>query len=290
MTPPFIDPTAKQGAFEKLYHYQTFKTDKEVDSKEYLRTTLRDRRLFFSPPHSVNDPWDCKPFFDYEPMLRDRSEREEMVMFLRDTTPELSDHHLRPVYEHMLLTDDEELKKAVGKWTEGIQKEISKRGIYCLTPFPLNTLMWSHYADNHRGICIEFDKNNDLISKARPIQYLKEYPVLTAKSVRARPLQVVLTKSKDWWYEREWRLVGSLTVPGPTYLEERFVKLPEGAITAILVGCENPFFEEVANIVAEYAPSVTVKRMIRDPKRYNLEMTTQESTVTSCRQKAAASS
>ncbi len=46
---PQFDPTLKQSSFENVYHYQTFRTDKEVDSKEYLRTALRDRRLFFLP-------------------------------------------------------------------------------------------------------------------------------------------------------------------------------------------------------------------------------------------------
>ncbi len=174
----------------------------------------------------------------------------------------------------MLLTDDAELKKGVSKWTVGIQAEIAKRGIYCLTPFPANTLMWSHYADNHRGICIEFGKDNDLISKARPIHYFAEYPALTAKGLRARPLQVVLNKSNEWGYELEWRLIGSRTVPGPTYMDCQFVRLPDGAITAVIVGCENPFFDEVAAIVAEHAPSVVVRRAVRDPKSYKLDIVT----------------
>lgn len=290
LRPPSIDPTAKQAAFEKLYHYQTFKTDCLADSKEYLRATLRDRRLFFGHPHGVNDPWDYRPFFDYAPMLADRAEREHMITFLRATTPQLFNHPHRPVYEQMLLTNDDELKKAVETWTKNLQAELAHRRIYCLTPFPKNTLMWSHYADSHRGICIEFDKNNDVISKARPIRYTKEFRALTAKSIMDDPFQVVLTKAMDWCYEREWRIIGSFTQPGPTFLSGNYVNLPDGAITAIIVGCDNPFFDEVVSIVSEFAPSVTVERAVRHPNRYELEIVTATNDVTSCHQEAAGSS
>jgi hypothetical protein len=290
MSPPLIDPTAKQAAFQKLYHYQTFRTDSIADSKEYLRATLQDRRLFFGHPHGVNDPWDCKPFFDYVPMLENRAEREQMITFLRATTPQLFNHPLRPVYEQMLLSNDDDLKKAVESWTKNLQAEIAYRRIYCLTPFPKNTLMWSHYADSHRGICIEFDKNNNLISKARPIKYCKEYEALTATRIIANPLQVVLTKAVDWCYEREWRIIGSFTQPGPTFLDGNYVNLPDGAITAIIVGCENPFFDEVVNIVSEFAPTVEVKRAVRRPNRYELEIVTPMDTITSSHREAAASS
>jgi Protein of unknown function (DUF2971) len=51
----------------------------------------------------------------------------------------------------------------VSKRAEG---EICKRTIYCLTPDPTSILMWSHYADHHRGICLEFDVANALFLKA----------------------------------------------------------------------------------------------------------------------------
>jgi len=290
MLPPLIDPTAKQAAFQKLYHYQSFSTDGVIDSKDYLRATLRDRRLFFGHPHGVNDPWDCKPFFDYVPMLQDRAERQRMITFLRATTPQLFNHPLRPVYEQTLLNSDDELEKAVESWTASLQAEIAHRRIYCLTPFPKNTLMWSHYADSHRGICIEFDKDNELISKARPIKYCKEYEALTFAGIMANPLQAVTTKAMEWCYEREWRIIGSYTQAGPTFLHGNYVNLPDGAITGIIAGCENPFFDELVSIVSEFAPSLQIRRAVRHPNRYALELVPPMDTVTSCHREAAASS
>src|SRR5690242_8727839 len=128
---PFIDPTAKQLSFQKYYHYQRF-------CKDRLITLLRDKKLFFSGPYTFNDPWDCKPWFDYRPMLEDPVKSREG-------------------YDTGIRTDDDELKKEVEKYSCGLGEQIRKMRVYCLSVVPESTLMWSHYSANHRGICLEFD-------------------------------------------------------------------------------------------------------------------------------------
>jgi len=268
---PLIDPTAKQLSFQKYYHYQPFCKE----HKDHLRAMLRDRRLFFSDPHTVNDPWDCKPWFDYRPMLADPAKREEMITFFRSHVPsETLNHPLRSVYEDMIRKDDSQLIKAVENSSRILADQIALRRMYCLTPFPDNTLMWSHYANNHSGICLEFDKNKLLIARARPVRYRDTYPEWTPAGVSDGPLELVLTKSKDWCYEREFRIMGSL-LDGPTKLDGYFVPLPDGALTAIILGCTNEDHDEILSIVNEYAPGLAIKRAIRVPNHYKLKITDQ---------------
>jgi hypothetical protein len=260
----FTDPTAKQSSFETFYHYQPF-------CKDYLTTTLRDQKLFFSDPHHVNDPWDCKPWFDYRPMLEDQVKREQMIVCLRSLvpTPEMLAHPFLAIYEHRLRTDNDELKKAVASLSQSLTQNISTRRIYCLTPVPDSTLMWSHYAANHRGICLEFIKHNDLIGKARPVRYRETYPEWTPQDADKDILALVLTKSMDWCYEREYRIIAS-SLDGPTKLYGNYVKLPTGALTSIILGCESQDQAEVESIVREYAPGVLVKRAVRVANQYKL--------------------
>jgi hypothetical protein len=188
---------------------------------------LRDKRIYFSDPLDVNDPWDCKPF-------------------LKDAPDRIS---------HLL------------------QAEVVKRRIYCLTPFPENTLMWSHYGDKHRGIAIEFGKDNPLISKARPVSYSKDYPEWTWTAIwDGNPLRVILNKSADWCYEREFRLIGVQTTDGSAKLDGNYVALPDGAVTAIVLGCENRLHDEVRKILDDYAPAVSIKRIIREQSHYRLKL------------------
>ena len=74
--------------------------------------------------------------------------------------------------------------------------------------------MWSHYADGHRGICLEFDTSCDLFDKVYEVSYSDEYPamnpielVLTKDpdSIDREALKPLLTKYKCWEYEKEWR-------------------------------------------------------------------------------------
>jgi Protein of unknown function (DUF2971) len=188
---PLIDPTARQLGFQKYYHYQTFCGD-------HLMTLLRDKKLFFSDPHTFNDPWDCKPWFDYRPMLEDPVKREAMITFFKSlVSPEMFANPLRASYDTGIRTDDDELKKEVEIYSRGLAERIRKMRVYCLTVLPESTLMWSHYSANHRGICLEFDKNNALIEKARPVRYRDTYPEWTPQGTMDDPLALVLTKSKD---------------------------------------------------------------------------------------------
>ncbi|WP_052767513.1 DUF2971 domain-containing protein [Brachyspira hyodysenteriae] len=91
--------------------------------------------------------------------------------------------------------------------------------VACLTTHNDNTLMWSHYADKHKGICIEYDisqlqnNNNNFILKK--IDYnssmllfdLKNEILLdNDKSVKSI-IDLFTVKSKEWEYEDEYRIL-----------------------------------------------------------------------------------
>ena len=76
--------------------------------------------------------------------------------------------------------------------------------------------MWAHYADNHKGICIEYNlKNCDnlfLKTLCLPINYVeKSDNTLDLSSIVIHNdyenslfmLKTAITKSKDWKYEQE---------------------------------------------------------------------------------------
>jgi hypothetical protein len=46
-----------------------------------------------------------------------------------------------------------------------LQQMLAERRIYCLTPKADSTLMWSHYADNHCGVCLEFSVANNMLPR-----------------------------------------------------------------------------------------------------------------------------
>ena len=83
-----------------------------------------------------------------------------------------------------------------------------------------NPLMWAHYADSHKGFCVEYDYSNigpeSLLPL--PVVYAKHivkmpwkycmFPEGTKKpEFSSRLIQAVLTKHDVWKYENEWRIL-----------------------------------------------------------------------------------
>jgi len=252
----------------RLYHYQKFNTD-------WLTATLRERKVFCSDLTALNDPWDCKPWFDHEPMAKDPAELEAMLDFFRNTKAgaDPANAGVRNLWERRVRTDPGELEKTVRQLSDILAVEFAKRRIYCLTPDPCSTLMWSHYADKHHGICLEFYVGNDLFLTAKKVLYRSTYPKWVPQAMEQIRLDMILTKSADWEYEQEFRLIGTPEGSGhPLKLAGDFLRLPARALESVIIGCSatDETCAAVSNIVNTHAPEIRVKRAARAPNQYQL--------------------
>jgi hypothetical protein len=203
---------------------------------EWLETTLRSRKIFCANPAALNDPWDCKPCFTTKSYLS-----------------------LDPA-----------------RISVGVQAEIERRRIYCLTPDSMSILMWSHYGANHTGICLEFHiASNVLFSKAQGVDYPTEYPEILTEELYTRETvdKVLLTKARCWEYEGEFRLLGSPDLPedNPLRLHDGYLKLPPLALMSVIVGCKGDYHAVQAIVDAE-APDLRVTQLIRSENQYSLAM------------------
>ena len=75
-------------------------------------------------------------------------------------------------------------------------------------------LMWSHYADQHKGVCIEYDFADSGFSSLRPVEYTDERSLKASQLLSiSDPMgehnlvkqKLFYTKAPQWAYEREWR-------------------------------------------------------------------------------------
>jgi len=109
--------------------------------------------------------------------------------------------------------------------------------VTCLSERMDSPLMWSHYANKHFGFCLEYDFTHTMIKKYPdlvmaqlmlfPVIYTQKRPLISKaffnsktklnyiKSKKLPPNLInnimlgLLTKSEDWEYEREWRILQS---------------------------------------------------------------------------------
>jgi hypothetical protein len=92
-----------------------------------------------------------------------------------------------------------------------------------------NSVVWSHYADEHRGICIEFDSDkvdtkNGLL---RQVNYSNTVPTLEHNS-ESDERTAFLNKTKEWAYEKEWRFIAKDALA--------YLQFSDTAITRVLLG------------------------------------------------------
>lgn len=265
------EDNAYNNRLKHLYHWQPYKFGR-------LRELLKTNSIYCSLPSSFNDPWDCSPQFDntipnslignylhkkwalkaYNKFFPAQDKNEEIRKILND--PQRSKHVIDQISEA----------------TVNVVRK-SKYRIYCLSPNPENLLMWSHYANSHTGICIEYDLKKSMLFTALKCRYKTNYPSLKTYSENTRDLLApLLIKSDVWSYEEEYRLILSSEIDEPLLSGHQFdpnglLTLPKGAISSIIVGCDGPY-EKIRKLVLKYAPEIKVKRAVKIPNKYAISI------------------
>lgn len=134
----------------------------------------------------------------------------------------------------------------------------------CLSQNPSSLLMWSHYADSHRGFVIEFDTTAPFFKQIRPpvhvhanseeiASFRAEYGVprridyhATRPATLATKLtfDLLLTKGCDWKYEEEWRMLMPPDYASYWAYSEKIkdqliflFEVPPNCITSVIIGC-----------------------------------------------------
>ena len=180
---------------------------------------LIDATLKFSSHKDFNDPFDCIVSYNTEASLSYLKSRKDL--FLK------ASEHLKLSPSRRIENKNKMYKGIENSITSGdFHKDIIDRiGICCFSKKPDNILMWSHYAHNHTGFVIEFDidlndptlnlYNSESNLIGYDIVYKDEMPIIkVGKGGFDAVKDVFLTKSNDWSYEEEYRVLTRNKGPG----------------------------------------------------------------------------
>jgi hypothetical protein len=261
---------AVDKGIKKLYHYDKF-------CPKYLADTLAMQRVHFSNPSNFNDPWDCYPCFDTR-QADNADYRARCIEFLQEfPLPHLSDSK-RTLYERKLHADPNLFVEMLQTdFSDALRNNVVDRWrIYCLTPKADIPLMWSHYSNHHRGICLEFDTSEPHFGNAAKVEYQKTLPAIDIINITDEAsFNILVTKSPDWCYESEYRILardksaGEGLVPPFPITTDDFLPLNPGALTGIILGCRADV-ETITALVKKHAPGLSVKRAIQSVDNYTL--------------------
>lgn len=210
---------------------------------------LRSGRLYFSTPDNFNDPYDNLMYANLGQICSDICGNLEYRM---DGYLEEAKQHFP--YESFITYNfwngprkEELVKQHLGlflTYVEEIKENIRKNvKIICFSEKFDSILMWSHYADYHKGYLLVYDKEelrssqkytkNGILSEKKTrlekVEYVTEkldlteavenyvrYEILPnmgdiekqdGKIAVTKLREFVIQKAKEWEYEKEWRLI-----------------------------------------------------------------------------------
>ena len=270
--------TAESRRIECLYHYQRFDCSR---LEEFLRTSS----IFLSDASRFNDPWDCKPYFDFT-RLDDPVFYERQVQWFdrvaRKNTAYLSEEEFRRRAAR-LRSDRPFLERMIHDMATVSDAMQQQYRLYCLTTISTSTVMWSHYAQNHTGICLGFRCCNHVFGSAIRVEYLETFPLIDlADDSMEASLLPFLAKSADWSYEDEYRLIAQeeaeMTADDTLITRNNVLPIPEGALACIILGCQMVESERqvVRRLIQEHAQGVQLQQAVRVPNHYQLTLETLE--------------
>lgn len=209
----------------------------------YSLANLSEGTVWLADPRTLNDPYDCTHFINQaalgENILRDpppdlvdklpTASKDEILQALRST-----DDPTSTLVDVLLQGETPENRKKIKQGLaevldvlRGDMMEFHANRIkdsFKLCSFSKrvdSSLMWAHYADYHRGFCVEYDVASLTLDDYRarflyPVIYsdrvfdatdLVSLAVNTSMFNNLRYSMAGLVKAIDWSYEKEWRLV-----------------------------------------------------------------------------------
>lgn len=182
-----------------LYKYQPLNFE-DATSVHKARSLLVHSRIWAAAPETLNDPNEMRfvPVLNTDPVLRRRWTQNNLEHLA----------HLPPA-QRLLRMRQVERMKITPEMTTGLQRAVNGHtGIFSASPHPRNRLMWAHYANAHRGFCVQFAPYADsLFLVAKPVIYEDQFPTVNIPSNPTNLDEHYLRKSTDWKYEQEWRVV-----------------------------------------------------------------------------------
>jgi hypothetical protein len=235
--------------------------------------TLLHNSLYCCNPVYFNDPFDSNFSFDYPEDFNNRPlhyldsfiyniiEKEDpkvandlranaKVFIEKGAIDELKSY-IRAQFEQSFITEGE-----------------YDIGVLCFSKVFDNILMWSHYADEHKGLVLGFDTSKEPLIHAKPV----DYPVnneLLKTSIKNLYNEILVDslfkKSKDWEKEEEVRYVNP---NGPGY-----ITYPSDALKSIHFGCRttDEDIETVIKILKDKKQEVKYYKARKDNNYYKLQ-------------------
>jgi hypothetical protein len=258
---------------------------------------IKNRKIRFTQPGDFNDPFEFRPYIataieesftakyleeNFDQLVEENLEKYASLI------PSISKERVKPLLLAqrdqlsilLKFLDPTVIKAVAPKIDQALNQSV---GVLCLSEVRDSLLMWGHYTDNHRGLVVGFDSENPFFLKRktekdelgflRQVQYQRQRPaaVLTDTS----SLVWFQTKSEEWAYEKEWRMVRALKEASsriePGIFPVCLFEFPPEAVLEIVVGLRATpsLVREIQDLIPSF-PRASLFQARESPKDYAL--------------------
>lgn len=236
---------------QRIYHYSSCQTT--------VNDIIAKHTLKFSNPLIFNDPFDCSEKIlnvTYDPDLIDKT---------------LKDFNYNRKQRRKLKTSEIQAQQ-----NSIMKEEREKFKICCFSKLNDNVLMWSHYAEKHRGICcgFEFPIDNKIFTVA-PVNYKNSINKLEGETELYKIIYYWLTTKSDIWeYENEYRAIINSRSLSSNF---EIIEYDQNFLKEIVFGCGLKT-KEIDKIISELKSkkiplkNIELKRAQLNPETFNLKI------------------
>ena len=249
---------------DRFYKYRSL----SADSIQYTLDIIENCRLYWPSPLDFNDPFDCSPAHEYRGTLKQKiasANRSAEILGMGKSRKERRQMRMKA-----LKRKPSEITDIMKQSSRNLMANIS---VCSLSKVHNNILMWSHYADSHSGICVGFEPSEAAIDFlcAFEVIYMEKRPLINLiEKIKGEDAlnDILLTKSKLWEYESEWRMIDQQKEKGTRLF-------PSKPLKEIYLGCRisSQNKSNVLNSVIKSPTKPKIWQAIESKDEFGLEFT-----------------
>lgn len=223
---------------EIIYKYRNW----DIDNHKRI---LTNNEIYFANPLTLNDPYDFRVTWDFS---------------LLDSPQKIQNYFSSIVQDQWmkLVANGKEIPEVIlamkNKYLEGLdlqncfdeihQSTLPYYGVFSCSQIWNNILMWSHYANNHKGFVVGFYLQElfncpTLNAMVGSVIYGKQFPKL--EPLKINNIEYFIwnsySKSIDWEYEHEFRFAKLFYPNLPNDNQRKFI-FPDKVIAEVVIGSE----------------------------------------------------
>lgn len=238
-----------EEAMELKYNHIPSSLYKYRGYSEYSVQNLKNDSVWFNSADKLNDPYDSALVMRTEQYMKRRialATFEDLPNFVHKHGIEISEEELNTLKREGIEDIFRTILRRVPDYTEeiieqliesvfGVMKDLEESYtlekvrksremtfLSCFSEINDSMLMWSHYADSHKGFCLEYNfkkpgRDSILTRALNPVIYREELLDVSEYLLDGTKYGLefnnlvstywTMIKSLDWAYEKEWRMI-----------------------------------------------------------------------------------